>query len=313
MSSSTVLIFLMNRRSSLLLVYKRPGVTSFDSLKPIKRTVDRKVGHAGTLDKFAEGLMIVLTGAFTRLNPLCSNLDKTYIATIAFGSETSTLDPEGPSIATAAVPPLQIIEQVIQEQFIGTFDQIPPQYSAVHVQGKRAYQLARAGEAVTITPRSVTIHSLRILQWVDNQLTIEVHCSKGTYIRSLARDIARACDSRGHLVALTRTAIGPFSLEEAVETSDEAQLLLHAQSSMERLKRLPHIGSLVLSDDAARRMTYGNLPHVDGIIKQSLRKTDSVALVMDQYDTLLAVTALDTDRLPNMVYSLVSTERERYD
>ncbi|MDD2407165.1 MAG: tRNA pseudouridine(55) synthase TruB, partial [Sphaerochaetaceae bacterium] len=129
---------------------KPPGVTSFASLYPVKRTLGKKVGHAGTLDKFAQGLMIVLTGAFTRLNPLFSSMDKRYVATIQFGLETSTLDPEGEIICEKAPCDLPAIEQALKTSFIGTIMQKPPAYSALHIDGKRADTLARRGRYVDI-------------------------------------------------------------------------------------------------------------------------------------------------------------------
>jgi len=298
----------MTTRTSLLLLHKPIGVTSFSSLKPVKRFVDKKTGHAGTLDRFAEGLMIVLTGAFTKLNPLCSGLDKRYIATISFGEETSTLDPEGKCIAEGPIPTRETIESVLDEQFIGEILQTPPEYSAVHIQGKRAYQLARAGESVDIPARTVFIHRLKILSWESPVLTVEVHCSKGTYIRSLARDIAIACGSRAHLIALKRTAIGPFSLDEAIASDDESVLVEHAKASIDRVSRLPGIGSIVIDAETARRMCYGNLPVKRGIIGRSMHDEDRYAMVFDESGVLLAIVGLDGNQEPNKVFAVVPVE-----
>jgi tRNA pseudouridine55 synthase len=294
----------MSSNSSVLLVNKPTGVTSFTSLNPIKRIIDKKVGHAGTLDRFAEGLMIILTGTFTKLNPLFMNLDKRYQAQIYFGVETDTLDPEGAVVAEAPVPSIDTISEVIKSQFIGPIEQIPPSYSAVHVQGKRAYALARAGESVTLTPRNVTIHNISILSWNAGVLTIDVHCSKGTYIRSLARDIALACNSRGHLIALIRTEVGPFSLDEAVGTTDFEILREHAQHSVNRIERIPGMGTIVLTEEASLRMTYGNLPTKHGIMSQTVSEDDQFALVFNNHNTLLAVVGLQKDGMPKKIFAL---------
>lgn len=283
-------------------------MTSFASLKPVKRTISKKVGHAGTLDKFAEGLMIVLTGTFTKLNPLFSNLDKQYIATIEFGDETSTLDPEGEVIASAPIPSYEQIVSVLEAQFTGTIKQRPPQYSAVHVDGQRAYKLARSGQEVAMPTREVTIHGIKIISWEAPVLHLAVHCSKGTYIRSLARDIALACDSRAHLIALKRTAIGPYRLEEAVDPEDSEALVQHASDSSMRLKRLPHMGRITVDEEAARRLTYGNLPPERAIVDSMVKSDDTFAMIHDRDGNLLAVVGIDENGIPDKVYSLPCME-----
>lgn len=200
---------------SLILSDKGEGVTSFKSLNEIKNSHKGcKVGHAGTLDKFASGLMIVMVGGATRLNPIFSSFSKRYVATIKFGAETTTLDPEGEVVATSShIPTLEEIEKIIPS-FIGRQKQIPPVYSALHVNGKRAYEEARKGKNVEMAPRDIEIYSLEILDYSDGILKIDCSVSKGTYIRSLGRDIALSLGTRGHLIALRRTEVGPFSLDD---------------------------------------------------------------------------------------------------
>ncbi len=298
----------MKSRSSFLLLHKPTGITSFASLAPVKRVLGKKVGHAGTLDKFAEGLMVVLTGSFTKLNVLVSNLDKRYIATIKFGIETSTLDPEGEIIGTGPVPTLEVIEQALAHSYQGTIDQRPPQYSAIHIDGKRAHALARSGHDFEVPSRQVTLYETTIIDWKPPFLTLEVHCSKGTYIRSLARDIAQTCNSRGHLVALTRTAIGPYRLEDAIDFISAPTLLEHAETSIDRLRMLDKMGSITVSEGGAQRLRYGNLPPKDAIMASNVGNEDDTALVFDLQDTLLAIVGLDSQGLPNKVYSLPCLE-----
>ncbi len=210
----------MSRPDGFLLLSKPPDITSFDALQAIKRRLaTRKVGHAGTLDRFAEGLLLVLCGAMTRLTPLASEGEKEYEAVVRLGEETDTLDPEGRVVDRGPVPPLSVIEAALPA-FTGVICQAPPAFSAVHVGGKRAYEVARAGGSVDLAVRSVTVHSLEILGYAPPELSLRVRCSKGTYVRSLARDLARACGSRGHLRRLVRTRIGAFSLSEAVSAQE---------------------------------------------------------------------------------------------
>ena len=211
----------------ILIVEKREGETSFSSLFPIKRHFKKtKVGHAGTLDKFAHGQMIVLVGKFTRLNQLFSKMDKSYLATIKFGEETTTLDPEGEVIKTGPLPTKEEIENILPS-FLGTIDQEPPIYSALHVNGKRAYKEARSGNITSMEKRPVTITNISLVSYENGIAVVDTRVSSGTYIRSLARDIANALNTAGHLIALKRYSIGPFdeSYYSDLETDNTLRIL----------------------------------------------------------------------------------------
>ncbi|AEE17386.1 tRNA pseudouridine(55) synthase TruB [Treponema brennaborense] len=217
--------------SGVLLYAKRPGPTSFASLGAVKKALGTgKVGHTGTLDSFAEGLLVVLAGKMTRLVSHITAFDKTYQAVIRFGTETDTLDPGGTVVESAPIPSLSELERVLP-RFTGTISQVPPAYSAVHVDGKRASDVIRCGGSVTLSARSVAIRSLRLLDFAGGCALIEVSCSKGTYVRSLARDIAREAGSRAHLAALRRTAVGPFRLEDAVFSDTLAPFTVATESA----------------------------------------------------------------------------------
>lgn len=205
------------RPDGFLLLDKPSEITSFSSLGSVKKRLGtNKVGHAGTLDKFAEGLLIALIGKMTKASSYVMGLSKEYRARLVFGIETDTLDPEGETLETSEhIPGIDDIEGVIQD-FLGPIEQIPPRFSAVHVNGHRAHRLAREGKSMTLKPREVTIYELEIVDFDPPYADFRVVCSKGTYIRSLARDIARALGSRGHLTALRRTRIGGFGVDEAV-------------------------------------------------------------------------------------------------
>jgi len=174
-----------------------------------------KVGHTGTLDKFAEGLMLVLTGKALKLSRWFTHVDKRYAGTVRFGAETDTLDPEGAVIAEAPLPQREAVQRVLAG-FTGRIEQAPPEYSAIHIGGQRASALARQGMAPQMKKRPVEVFRLELTFWEPPVAGIAVHCSGGTYIRSLARDIALAAGSRAHLTALRRTAVAGFGLEEAV-------------------------------------------------------------------------------------------------
>jgi tRNA pseudouridine55 synthase len=198
--------------SGFLLLRKEEGITSYQSLNWVKKALGAgKVGHTGTLDKFASGLLLVLAGRAVKLTPWFSGCDKWYEGTIRLGEETDTLDPEGKVVARGEVPSREALEAALP-QFRGPLSQTPPAYSAIHIGGVRASRLARSGVAVEMKERAVSIYALELLSYEPPLASIRVHCSKGAYIRALARDLARAAGSRGFLQSLTRTAVAGFPL-----------------------------------------------------------------------------------------------------
>jgi tRNA pseudouridine55 synthase len=203
----------------LLLLDKKPGLTSFESLRELKRALGTtRVGHTGTLDKFASGLLLVLVGRALKLAPWFTRCNKEYEGTIRFGVETDTLDPEGGIIAEGPLPSRQAVEEALG-LFRGDILQTPPAYSAIHVGGRRASELARAGEPPEMKQRPVSIYTLELRSWEPPLAGIRVVCSSGTYIRSLARDIGLAAGSRAYLTALRRNRVAGFSLD-AVPAGD---------------------------------------------------------------------------------------------
>ncbi len=282
--------------SSVLLIDKPTGVTSFSSLSPIKRAIDKKVGHGGTLDKFAHGLMIVLTGRMTKLNSIFSSLDKKYKATFEFGILTDTLDPEGEVIKRGAIPTLDEIITVIEKEFKGPISQVPPKYSAIHLNGKRAYELVREGKEVPLVPREVTIHSIKEIYYTPPYLTLTIHCSKGTYIRSLARDIAASCNTVAYVTELERTHIGPYSLADSVKAEDKEALQRSVQLSESILQSHPLMGTIVVDDRAVIPLSHGNLPHKEDIIETKLHDGTKYAIIYNKNSSMLAVVALDDEK-----------------
>lgn len=203
--------------SGILLIDKPAGLSSFDVVRQVRGALKvRKIGHGGTLDPFATGLLLLCLGEATKLVPFLMPERKTYRAVVKFGEETDTLDPTGTVTARSdKLPePAQIYEAAAR--FLGEIEQVPPMYSALRHQGERLYQIARRGETVAVTPRQVTIYQLKVEEVVLPLATLEVECSQGTYIRTLAADLGKALGCGAHLAALRRLAVGPFKVDEAL-------------------------------------------------------------------------------------------------
>ncbi len=208
--------------SGWLILDKPRGLGSTQGVSAVKRVLrahgyaKTKVGHGGTLDPLAEGVLPIALGEATKLAGRMLDSDKIYEFTIRFGEETDTLDTEGSVVATSAVRPSREQVEAVLPDFTGPIEQTPPAYSALKVGGQRAYDLARAGEVVELKARAVTIHALTLAGADGDDVTLVAHVSKGTYIRSLARDIAYALGTCGHVIYLRRTKAGPFTQEQAI-------------------------------------------------------------------------------------------------
>ncbi len=216
--------------SGWLILDKPKGMGSTQGVSAVKRVLRQngyaktKVGHGGTLDPLAEGVLPIALGEATKLAGRMLDASKIYEFTVQFGAETSTLDTEGEVVATSDVRPTLAEVEAMLPRFTGPIEQVPPAYSALKVGGQRAYDLARAGEVVELKARHVTIHSLILSRHprlrgdeeVLDRMTLTAHVSKGTYIRSLARDIAYALGSCGYVTYLRRTKAGPFLQEQAI-------------------------------------------------------------------------------------------------
>lgn len=232
------------RIDGILVVSKPAGPTSHDIIDTIRRlTGVRRVGHGGTLDPFAMGVLPVFMGHATRMVDYHGGDEKAYRASIVFGASSTTDDIDGEMTPSeVAAPDRETVEAALSD-FRGQIEQVPPDHSAVHVGGKRAYEVARGGEKPELKARTVTIHALELIGWDTAEperplAEVEVRCSTGTYVRSLARDLGRQLDCGAHLGALTRTASGPFRI-------DAAHSLEHVRAEL----AAGNIGSLLLSPD----------------------------------------------------------------
>jgi tRNA pseudouridine55 synthase len=243
----------------ILLVDKPQGITSHDVVSRARKALGtRKIGHAGTLDPMATGLLVLGVDAATRLLTFVVGLDKTYEATIRLGEATDTDDADGQVISTAdasVVPLERVLAEIVP--LTGEISQVPSTYSAIKVDGRRAYDLARAGEEVVLKARSVTVSRFDVVterrQGSVVDLDVVIDCSSGTYIRSLARDLGSALGVGAHLTALRRTRIGPFSVSDAVEVAGiaEGPLLDPARAGAVVL------GKIDVTEDEARDLRHG--------------------------------------------------------
>lgn len=210
----------------VLVVAKPIGPTSHDVVGLVRRlTATKRVGHGGTLDPFASGVLPVFLGTATRLVEYHLGDRKRYRATVCFGAASTTDDLEGALTPVASPAPTREAVLSACQRFLGQIEQRPPAYSAIKVAGRRAYALARAGESVELAPRTVTVHAIELVTWDDTTADepvaiLDVECSAGTYVRSFARDLGEAVGSAAYLGALTRTASGPFTLDEATSLDD---------------------------------------------------------------------------------------------
>jgi tRNA pseudouridine55 synthase len=208
-----------NTINGIIVLDKPSGVSSAAAVERVKRLLPRrtKIGHAGTLDPFATGVLVLLLGSATRRCEALMNEAKSYEATVKLGATTATDDPDSPEILTprAEPPNAELLEAAIAS-FRGSILQRPPAYSALKVAGRRAYELARSGRAVTLEARPVTIHRLEMSRYDWPLLDLVIECGRGTYVRSIARDLGERLATGGYLTSLRRTRVGPYRLDDAV-------------------------------------------------------------------------------------------------
>jgi tRNA pseudouridine55 synthase len=284
-----------------IILDKPLGLGSTQAVSAIKRLLREagepktKVGHGGTLDPLASGVLPIALGEATKVAGRMLDASKEYAFTLRFGEQTDTLDGEGKVIATSHVIPTAEQVQEILTGFTGEISQVPPAYSALKIGGKAAYARARSGEEVELTPRDVTIGELRLISQSGNEASLIAKVSKGTYIRSLARDIAQALGTVGHVSYLRRTRAGPFGLDKAVSLDflteiAKARQLTRAVLPLEAA--LDDIPALPVTPDQAQLLRHGQklvgFPAQPGLCMATLEGTP-VALVEASADGLRVV------------------------
>jgi len=278
--------------AGFLLVDKPAGITSHDVVSIVRRSVHtRRVGHAGTLDPFATGLLVVMVGRGTRLLPFIDGEPKVYDATITFGTETDTDDVSGTPPRVATPPAEHSIDEGIG-LLTGAIDQIPPSYSAKQVGGTRAYAAARRGQQLDLAPARVVIHRWDILARDEASLRVRITCSGGTYIRALARDLGRLAGSAAHLSALRRLKSGVFDVAGAATVDDIREGTIELRPLRDAI---PSIATRALTSGELARVLHGN-PVID-----EATSVERVALVDDAGDLVAIAERSGIELRPKLV------------
>ena len=266
--------------SGWIVLDKPEDMTSTHAVSAVRRVFNaQKAGHSGTLDPLASGILPIALGEATKTVPWLMEAQKTYLFTIKWGASTDTQDREGKVIATSAVRPDEAAVREALKGFIGEIQQVPPQYSAVKVEGERAYDLARAGEEVELAPRQVVVYEAELVGTSEEDLAhFRIRSGKGFYIRALVRDLAAKLGAEGHVWRLRRTAVGPFTEANAVAL-DALEDLRHKGAASERLNpvetALADIPALAINGEDAFKLKQGRpivlLPHVVEQLKPNFK------------------------------------------
>ena len=284
-------------------VMKPAGMTSHDVVARLRRVYHtKKVGHTGTLDPDAVGVLPVCVGQATRLVEYFTEKDKTYKVIMQFGTETNTQDASGEVTVTTELPSLSKAEFVaLTEQFIGEIQQIPPMYSAIKKDGQPLYKLARQGVEVEVEPRPVVIHGIKVLMYNKESAMLEVHCGKGTYIRTLCQDLGRACGSSAHMTYLMRLSSGMFTIADAVplarlEQSDTPEQFLQDMKTC--LGEMPSV--VAVDAKMTERIVNGLSQKARGA---ELLPEGTVCRAVTEQGTLLAIGTVTNQAFqPNKVF-----------
>ena len=288
-------------------------ITSTHAVSRVRRIFNaQKAGHAGTLDPLATGILPIALGEATKTVPFLMDADKAYRFTIAWGRTTASYDREGAVLAESDVRPTLSQVEAVLPRFVGEIEQVPPAFSAVKVDGERAYDLARAGETVELKARPVVIHSARIADAADaDHVTLEIECGKGTYVRALVRDIADALGACGHVSDLRRTRVGSFTEQTAV-TLELLEDLGHKARQSEALlpveTALDDIPALAVTDEDAFRLKQGRsivlVPRQVETVKARLKPGSRTVSAMAG-DAIVALCEMRAGRLePSRVFHL---------
>ncbi len=238
-----------------LILDKGVGMTSTHAVAAVKRALSaKKAGHAGTLDPLASGILPIALGEATKTVPFVMDGRKSYVFTVTWGAQTNTDDAEGEVVERSDKLPDRAAIEALLPRFIGSIEQVPPRFSAIKIQGERAYDLARDGETVELQARTVEIDRLAVIGHAGDHTVLEADCGKGTYVRAIARDLGRALGCLGHISALRRTRVGPFTEDDAVVVEDVATDPAALRPVETALCDIP---SISVSRDMATRLMRG--------------------------------------------------------
>jgi len=287
--------------SGVLVVDKPAGMTSHDVVNQVRRLAGtRRVGHAGTLDPIATGLLVVLVGPTTRLSRYVMHGDKRYHCVVRLGETTKTYDAAGETVERRPVTVGRAGIEAALGTFVGPLEQIPPMYSAIKVKGRKLYELAREGKEIQREPRKITIHALELLDWQPPDLTLDVVCSPGTYIRSLAHDLGQSLGCGGHIRALRRVASQPFSLAQAhplVELEEHHRQDAFAQALLPPASALGTMPLIVIAPEQERAIRYGQA------IDLAVKADPATVQAQDPHGNLIGILARvsETQYRPTLV------------
>lgn len=285
---------LKNAISGVLVVDKPVGLTSHDVVQIVRKGTNiRRAGHTGTLDPRASGVLVILIGPAVRLSEYVSASDKRYQAVLRLGATTDTYDADGRILTTAPVDQLTEAEfETALQSFVGEIEQVPPPYSAVKIKGRKAYEMAREGEEVDIQPRRIHVYNLELLEWAPPEAVIDVYCSSGTYVRSLAHDLGAKLGVGAHLIGLRRTKSGRFTLRDAVplrrlrESFDDGNWYQYLIPAAEALSDWP---AIELTQDQVEALRHGHRiaghEGTDGMVRGVSDQGELVALMEYVADT----------------------------
>ena len=280
----------------ILLYYKPTGITSNNAIQKIKKdTKISKIGHAGTLDKFAEGLLLVLIGKATKLSLYLMELEKEYLSTIHFGKETDTLDRDGTVIKNAPIPSKTVIRSEL-EKISGIITHTPPAYSAIHIQGSRASDLARKKVFPRMPSKTITIYENTLLEYDLPDILVRWKVSKGTYIRSLAKMLGEHCNSCAYLTKLVRTKIGNFSINQIAQ-DDQASLHKGFIPLLQLLTILDNALQINTRDDSIREKLREGIQPL-ALLSQHRTQNTKLLYLCDQHG-LVGVWKMDTTQKNN--------------
>jgi len=282
-----------NAISGVLVVDKPVGLTSHEVVQIVRKGTNiRRAGHTGTLDPRASGVLVILIGPAVRLSEYVSASDKRYQAIVRLGASTDTYDADGHVTSSSQVEITEEQFEAALRKFIGEIEQVPPPYSAVKVKGRKAYEMAREGEEVDLQPRKINVYNLELLEWAPPEAVIDVYCSSGTYVRSLAHDLGSELGCGAYLVGLRRTKSGRFTLRDAVplrklrESFDAGNWYQYLIPAAEALSDWP---AVELESDQVEAVRHGHRvpsePGVTGWARGISQQGELVALMEADTDT----------------------------
>lgn len=285
--------------NALLLLDKPTGCTSRELVNDVQRKLNvRRAGHGGTLDRFASGLMLIFTGRFTRLSRYYLESDKEYIARLRLGQETDTCDPEGEVVfqRDGVLPGREDIIKALND-FRGTIEQVPPLYSALKVKGRRASDRVRGGEDLHLEPREVTVHDLDLMEYDSSsgECVLGVKCSKGTYIRSLARDMGRRLECGAFLTGLRRVASGYFHVDSACSPDDLPIKMGRGECLISPGRALDHLGAVVVNENGEKRVRNGSFFSREEVL-EFLPREEKPFRVLNEKKNLIAIAEVDGEK-----------------